>query len=353
MRLITILLFISSACFGQYLQNEDGSYVMWNDMYVVGTQATVPNLPDPPDPPPPIIPEDFEGRVLFDIDFSEVGSAPFVSTTETARAFFPGVAADEFSRGGPAYAGHPEVDSIVLLDGDPCWRITILDDYVGHGTTRYGIEWQVELDGAAFYNMQVDFDLYLGADWDMLDLSTGGKLPGFGASHQDGSAPPTGGDFDDDDDEGFSNRVLFGNNYEIGTYHYIHERRPLTSAAVWFPYNHNGNGPFVYETETWYHITMRCKENRVGWWDATAEFFVNGVSRMLADGPHKFRTLGTTNYDWLMVEIFAGGAVEPGFAGMSCWIDNLVYSVPDDLGTIGIGNSLGAENVPYTHTRVE
>jgi len=350
---ILILLFISSACFGQFVRDTDSAYVMWGDKYLVGTQGIIPNPPDPPDPPDPIIPGNFEGIVLFDIDFSEVGTAPFVNTTETARAFFPGIAADKFTRGGTAYIGHPEVDSIVLLDGDPCWRITILDDYVGHGTTRYGIEWQVNMAGSSFNNIQVDFDLYLGADWDMLDYSTGGKLLGFGAAHQNGDAPPTGGDFDDDDDEGMSNRVLFGNGYEIGTYNYIHQYRPSTAAQVWFPNNYNEIAPYVFETETWYHITMRGRQNTIGLYDGIVEFFVNGVSRMYSFHGHKFRTLAATSYDWLMLEIFAGGAVEPGFAGMSCWIDNVVYSVPDYNGSIGVGNTIGDENIPYTYTRVE
>jgi len=351
MKLISIFIFFSSCCLGQYVQDRDGAYIIWNDMYLVGTPGIIPNPPDPPDPPDPVIPGDFEGIVLYDIDFSEEGTAPYVNSDETARAFFPGVTAGNFSRGGSAHTNHPEVDSIAILDSNPCWRITILDDYVEAGSTRYGIMWMVDMEGTSYNNIQVDFDLYLSSDWDMVDESTGGKLPGFGAKHQDGSDPPSGGDFEDSDNEGFSNRVLFGNNEEIGTYNYIHQRRPATTAAVWFPYNYNGNGPFTYNTETWYHITMRGKQNTIGQYNATVEYLVNNVSRMLATGK-KFRSIGATNYDFLMIEIFAGGAVTENFEGMSCWIDNLVYSVPDDNSTIGVGNTLGTENQPQTYSRV-
>ena len=352
MRLIAILLFVSSVCFGQYAQDRDGAYVMWGDKYLVGTQGIIPNPPDPPDPPPPINPGDFEGIVLFDIDFSEQGSPPYVNSTATARSFFPGVSEGNFSRGGTAVANHPEVDSIVLLAGDPCWRITILDDYAEETGSKYGVEWQVYMEGAAFNNIQLDFDLYLGSDWDMMDYSTGGKLPGIGAADSVGGPPPSAAGYTGAPGEGFDNKVAYGIDDEIGTYSYVHQMTPYTSGLSRYPYSTNGNGPFVYNTEQWYHITLRGKQNAIGSWDATLELLVDGVSRMLWTGA-KFRDLAITNYDWLPIEIFAGGTTAPGFAGMSAWIDNLVYSVPDYSGTIGIGNTIGDENIPYTYTRVE
>ena len=353
MRLIFILLFVSSTCLGQYIRDKDTAYIQSGTKYLVGTSTVIPNPPDPPDPPDPIIPGTFEGRVLYDIDFSEQGTAPFVNSDATARSFFPGVAADHFWRWAPVgfLIAHPEVDSIVILDGDECWRITMLGPGDG-ASSKYGVGWIVYMEQASFNNWQVDFDVYMSADWDMMDDSQGGKFPGGGASHQDGSAPPTGGDFDDSDNEGYSNRVAFGNGYEIGTTNYIHEIRPGTTPRNWFPNNKNGNGPFVYNTLTWYHITMRIKQNTVGTWDGTIEFFVDKVSRMLATGV-KIRSISGTNFDYVMAEIFAGGNPTVDWDGMSAWIDNLVYSVPDDNGTIGVGNTLGDENSPQTYSRIE
>ena len=354
MRLIVIFLFISSVCFGQFVRDTDGAYVKWNDMYLVGTQGIIPNPPDPPDPPDPVIPGNFEGIVLYDIDFSEQGSPPYVNSNTTARAFFPGIAADHFWRfDGGILSTNPEVDSIVLLNGDPCWRITIIDE--GEGETSYGIGWVVYMEGANFNNMQVDFDLLLSADWDMLDCSTGGKLPGFGAGDSIGGYPPSGGSYQGFPGEGYSVRGGYGINSEIGTYNYLAQMTPGSSGLSYYPFSTNGNGPFVYATETWYHITYRAKQNRIGYYDGTIEMLLNGVSVMLMSSSTryglKFREKSEINMDYVFAEVFAGGGVNECFEGMSAWIDNLVYSVPDYNGEIGIGNTIGDENIPYSHIR--
>ena len=353
MRLIVIFLFISSACFGQFVRDTDGAYVKWNDMYLVGTQGIIPNPPDPPDPPDPVIPGNFEGIVLYDIDFSEVGTAPFVNSDATARAFWPGVTSGNFARVGSRHVTNPEVDSIVLINGDEAWKITVLP-VTSYGNSAYGVGWNINLPEAQFGNMQVDCDILLSSGWDMYDESKGGKLPGFGATDSAGGVPPTSAGFSGYPGEGHSERLAYGIDDEIGTYNYIHQMAPGAYGLSYYPNATNGNGPFVYNPGTWYHLTMRVKHNVViGLWDGTIEMLLNGVSVMLKTGL-KIRGKTDIYFNFLMPQSFAGGTPDEGYPTNNIvWIDNLVYSVPDYNGTIGIGNTLGDENIPYTYTRVE
>lgn len=349
---IFVLLYISIVSWGQ-----DTPPVMHNGVLVrMGADGffteVAPEVAPAPQPEPA---SEFEGKILYAIEFDEQGTTPFESTTTTARGFFPGVIADNFWRWGPGTATWLDSnDSIVSIGGDMAWRITMND--IGAGQSSYGTSWIVYMEDSAFGNMQVDFDLMLSDDWDMWDCSRGGKLPGFGASDSVGGSPPTGSGYSGYPGEGYSVREAFGINEEIGTYNYLAQMTPHTPGLSYYPYSTNGVGPFVYDTETWYHITGRATQNTIGLSDGYIEMGLNGtiVMEMSAEETTglKFRLKEEINMNYILAAVFAGGEVYECFEDMTAWIDNLVYSVPEDDGLIGLGNTIGSENIPYTESRV-
>ena len=252
--------------------------------------------------------------------------------------------------------GH-EVDAadstrIVTINGlSDTVRVVTMGDWEGHTGDAVTVNGAMFINGVdatddtltdVCFKMSVIFCAY------PYSLSNGGKIGGVGGAGVTDVYPFEGGYYDCGcektttqewcDDDGFAAPLAFyeGSGYEdVFVYGYTHEMTNFDCLTEHYARAYGTNSR-VYNDSTWYNFTTRIKLNTGSSYNGIIEIFENDTC-IYSNTQVKIRDNANIRIDYWLLETFAGGTPESGWAGGVMHQDDLMLFDPKHSAPYGVG----------------